>query len=549
MKRSDESSPSLGPPLPNEGAKTPRSAPFQGDSSAASALARDVGPDSTQAPAADVALDPTLAPAPAPELAPDPAPELAHLRSVEWGALLGAEELVHLAAPALDEILAGTPAERVLDKLLRRHRASLSAPQRKLLAEALFGVSLWRRRLAHVAGGRTDARSLLSALVDLVPLADPGRAADAPLDRDPDLDLATRFSLPDWLLAQLQTELQALPRLASTSGHPQSPAPDAEQHLAALCTALNLPGPICLRANLLLTSRDALQATLAAEGLPTAPGRYAPTCLVVAPGHRPNIYGSPAHQAGLFEVQDEGSQLLALLVDAQPGDTVLDYCAGAGGKTLALAAQLQGRGALHVFDPEAERLVRLRQRAARARLAAPLQLHVHAQPPPPSLLADRVLVDAPCSELGTLRRGPDLRFRLDPRDFERLPPLQLDILERAARHVAPGGTLVYATCTWRREENEEVVRAFLQRQAQPGSPLRFSLTRPSATWLDPSFLVHAPSELCASSEPSPELYATPNGAPSAPPRQDAAPAFFKSFPHLHGTDGFFAAVFRRHPPA
>jgi 16S rRNA (cytosine967-C5)-methyltransferase len=186
-------------------------------------------------------------------------------------------------------------------------------------------------------------------------------------------------------------------------------------------------------------------------------------------------------------------------VQARPGETVLDLCAGAGGKTLQLAAAVGPEGTVHAWDPDASRLARLRTRVARAGA----RVTVHADGPPDGLLADRVLVDAPCSELGVLRRGPDRRFLLDPATFAPLPALQLAILEQAAGHVRPGGRLVHATCTLRREENEEVARAFGSRR--------------------PDF--------------------TPG---DALPGLTDGEGFLRLLPHRNGTDGFFAAAWTRH---
>ena len=200
-------------------------------------------------------------------------------------------------------------------------------------------------------------------------------------------------------------------------------------------------------------------------------------------------------------MQDEGSQLLAALPGAGDGEEILDLCAGAGGKTLALAAEVGAAGRVHAADPDGERLRRLRDRAARAGLA---NVAVHGAVPPPALRVDRALVDAPCSELGTLRRGPDLRWRLDPAAFAPLPALQLSLCERAAAHVRPGGALVYATCTFRREEDEAVALAFEARHPE------FARERPRA----------------------------PAGCVTAD-------GFLRTWPHRQGCDAFFAAAWRR----
>jgi 16S rRNA (cytosine967-C5)-methyltransferase len=395
-------------------------------------------------------------------------------------------------APALDaplaEVLGGAAADAVLARFLRA-RPALDASARAAAAEAVLGVGLWRRRLlAQLGGADAPPRHLLAALVrDLAGRSDAEALAGLPAGtlpppRPAPRDLADRYSLPGWLADELR---------AAAAGE-----------AAALADALDLPGPVCLRANLLLGSREALAARLAAEGVETRPGRLAPACLVVT-SPRPNVLGASAHREGLFEVQDEGSQLLGAAVGARPGDAVLDACAGAGGKTLLLAAEVGPAGRVHAADPDAGRLARLRTRAARAG-AAGIVL-VHGAAPPADLVVDRALVDAPCSELGALRRGPDLRWRTDPASFAALPALQLEILARAADHVRRGGALVYATCTFRRAENEGVALAFEAAH--------------------PAFVRTAP--------PLPADVLGPD-------------RFARTWPHRHGTDAFFAAAWVRH---
>ena len=407
------------------------------------------------------------------------------LRRVPWHALAGVAR--DLDAP-IAEILAGGPAERVVRRVLRAHR-SLGAAGRAAVAEALFGIALWRRRLrAQLDDPAVAPRALLAALLrdlggveraeELAGLA-PGTL---PSPRPPPASLADRASLPDWLAAELGRA-----------------AGDAA---GALADALGTPGPICLRANALRASRAEIAARLAAEGVATRPGELAPHALVaLAP--RVNVYGLAAHRRGDAEVQDEGSQLLGALVGARPGETVLDLCAGAGGKSLLLAADVGPRGQVHSADPDAARLSRLRVRAARA--GAAHVVGVEGPAPAEGLRADRVLADVPCSELGALRRGPDQRWRIDPTGFPELPPLQREILTRAARHVRPGGRLVYATCTFRVEEDEEVARAFER--------------------VHPGFTRIVP--------------------PEAPATTVTAEGFVRTWPHLHDTDGFFAAAWER----
>jgi 16S rRNA (cytosine967-C5)-methyltransferase len=420
------------------------------------------------------------------------------LAGVPWEALGG-------LAPALDgpllEVLGGAAAERVLDRTLRR-LGPVAAPARAAVAEAVFGVGLWRRRLCvqlglgggDPVGGPGGApwgtgappRLLLAALLrDLCGRADAARLAGLepaalPAPRPPPDGLADRYSLPDWLAEELR----------------RAAGPEA----AALADALDRPGPIDLRPNVLRATPAAVAARLAAEGVATTPGRLVPGARR-AEG-RPNVYGLGAHQEGLFEVQDEGSQLLGALLEARPGEVVLDACAGAGGKTLLLAGAVGPAGRVHAADPDAERLGRLRARARRA--GAEGIVVVHGPAAPPGLEVDRVLVDAPCSELGALRRGPDLRWRIDPASFAPLPALQAEILAAAAGHVRPGGRLVYATCTIREEENAQVAEGFERAH--------------------PAFRRVAPAVAAGALEPD---------------------GYVRTWPHRHGTDGFFAAVWER----
>jgi 16S rRNA (cytosine967-C5)-methyltransferase len=412
----------------------------------------------------------------------NPVPVLPHsttarLEGIAWHSL---GPLVPALLETLRRVLSGQSAERELDALLRRCRFA-SAAQRRALAESTFNVALWRRRLAWFAVDDTAEVLWFSLLVG-AGLSSEQAAALARLrralplrDGEPD-SLALRWSAPDWL------EDLALRELGD----------DAEPFLASL----SLPGPVTLRVDTLRTTRDALAQSLQAEGRSAQPCRHAPHGLHVT-SSRPNLYGLTAHRDALFEVQDEGSQLLGELVGAREGDSVLDLCAGAGGKTLQLAAAVGPSGLVHAFDVEGERLDRLQRRAERARVH---HVRIHRGAVPPSLRVDRALVDAPCSELGALRRGPDARFRMDPRTFDRWPVLQLQLLEQSLAHVRPGGRLVYATCTLRKAENEAVVEALEARHPD--------LRRVLPDWAAPF----------------------------------AHRGFFRALPHRHGTDGFFAAA-------
>lgn len=401
-------------------------------------------------------------------------PAEARLADVPWAALEG---LAATLAPALDAILSGQPADAVLDRCLRANR-HLSADQRRVTAEALFGVGLWRRRLRAHAGPEAPPLVLLGLLArDLGGASHIPLPVELPPPRPPPDDWRDRWSMPEWIARHLERAVF-------------SDAP-------ALAEALCRPGPVTVRANRRHVTRAQLADALAADGRSTEPARFAPDALHLT-SRPPNPTATTAWQRGWFELQDEGSQLLAEAVPAQKSDSVLDLCAGAGGKTLALASRLP-TATLHAFDVDRERLSRLRTRASRA----DARVHVHLELPV-ELRVHHVLVDAPCSELGALRRGPDLRWRLSEDVVSRLGPVQRELLHTAARHVLPKGSITWATCTVTREENDDVITDFLA--------------------ADPRF------ELEPIAFPEPVR---------------AKDGCLRLFPHLHGTDGFFAAVLRR----
>jgi 16S rRNA (cytosine967-C5)-methyltransferase len=225
----------------------------------------------------------------------------------------------------------------------------------------------------------------------------------------------------------------------------------------AFLAASNVPGPKVLRANTLKTTRDALQRRLSVEGISTVPGRVSPFALIVQ--GRANLFGSQAWRDGWFEVQDEASQAAALACAVKAGDVVVDYCAGRGGKTLALAMEMENRGSLCIHDVDAGALRDMAPRLARAGVTNV----VHVLPELGG--ADVVLVDAPCTSSGVLRRSPDLRYELGAnadaltRTISGITKLQRSILLDAGRYLKPGGRLVYATCSVIADENRDVLSA------------------------------------------------------------------------------------------
>ena len=298
-----------------------------------------------------------------------------------------------------------------------------------------------------------------------------------------------RVECPDWAVAGLRR------RFGEAFG----------REMAALLTA----APLDLRVNPLMTSREAMLDALRALGIAAEASRMAPFGIRVA--ERPLLASLPMLRSGEVEIQDEGSQLVALLVDARPGEQVVDFCAGAGGKTLAIAAQMANKGRVVACDVLANRLKRSAERFRRAGLhnieTRPLSGERDRWVKRHKGAFDRVLVDAPCSGTGTWRRNPDARWRPLGPGLESLLPLQARILASAARLVKPGGRLVYATCSLLAEENEEQVAAFLAA--------------------------------------NPEFHVVPLGEAAPQITDSAHPDYLSLTPARHDTDGFFAAVLRR----
>ncbi len=263
----------------------------------------------------------------------------------------------------------------------------------------------------------------------------------------PDMPEAVKFEVPDWILPKLRAQF--------------GPA------LAAEMKAMNEPAPLDLRVNLLKGSREDAMLALAREGLTAEPTAYSPWGLRLR--NRQSITTGKAFQEGLVEIQDEGSQLIALALDAQPGMRVADFCAGAGGKTLAIAMGMGNKGhivACDVSEPRLDGAIKRLRRAgvhnAERHLLEPGDKWLKRQ----EQKFDRVLVDAPCTGTGTWRRNPDARTRLTEQDLAELTVKQAEILDRAQKLVKPGGKLVYATCSVLQDENEAQMEAFMARHPE-----------------------------------------------------------------------------------
>lgn len=418
--------------------------------------------------------------------------------------------LFDLAADLLGELLKfQAPADGVVEACFRRHR-QLGARERRALAETAYAVLRERLLLQHLAQSAGDGAAAATLPRRLAALAWRGdeavltRALDAgeqgwraralAIDRA-GLPAALRHNLPDWIAQPLAQQL-------------------GEAGLAELAAALLQPAALDLRVNLLRARREAVQAALAAEGVESAPTPYSPWGLRVV--GKPALQRSAPYLRGDFEVQDEGSQLLALLTGARRGETVVDFCAGAGGKTLALGAMMRNTGRLYALDVGAGRLAALAPRLQRAGLTQvyPMAL-AHERDERVQRLAgkaDRVLVDAPCSGLGTLRRSPELKWRQSAQGVRELARRQAAILAAAATLLRPGGRLVYATCSLLPAENDEIAAGF-------------GRDHPGFTALPAAAALRAAGVAAAA--------ALVDG--------DA----LRLWPHRHGCDGYYAALWQR----
>lgn len=422
---------------------------------------------------------------------------------------------------------AARPADATASSYFRSRRYIGSKDRREIL-ERTFAILRARARLDwHLARDGLDAPHSRARLLAFLALTE----RKTPEDMD-ELFTGALYH-PKHLSAE---ERKRLVRLARTGLMAQS-MPDWVRfeypewldlalrglfgdRLSAQMAALREEAPLDLRVNALKATRDEAIQALAAEGIPAEPTKWSPWGLRLK--KRVNLASSPAFRAGLIEVQDEGSQLVAALTAAKPGEAVADYCAGAGGKTLALAAMMGNKGRLIACDVSAPRVDRAKERLRRAgahNVTRRILDEEGGKWIKRSVNSfDRVLVDAPCSGTGTWRRNPDAKWHLTPDDLRELADRQDKILASAARLVKPGGLLVYATCSLLEEENEHRIQAFLEKH--------------------PNFVVVPLAEAWAASLPNePPKSTAPNQSESGP--------FLRLTPLDHQTDGFFAAVLRR----
>jgi 16S rRNA (cytosine967-C5)-methyltransferase len=413
--------------------------------------------------------------------------------------------LLELATELIDRVLQlQHPADGVVSDFFRHYRA-LGSRERHTLAETTY--DLLRKRLLYQYLARSGKGEMARRFAVLAWQGNEGflRAA-LPEEEQQWLAKVNRIdrttlphnlhhNLPDWLAEQLQ-------------------AAHADE-FDALVAAMNTSAPLDLRVNTFKTKRDAVLAEFKTRGIDALPTPYSPLGLRIHT--KPALHKLDIFMRGDVEVQDEGSQLLALLTGAKRSEMVCDFCAGAGGKTMALGAEMRNTGRLYAFDTSGHRLAALKPRLARSGLSNvyPVQI-VHERDERIKRLAgkmDRVLVDAPCSGLGTLRRNPDLKWRQSLESIAEMRVKQAAILASAARLLKPGGRLVYATCSLLDSENEEIAQAFTAEHAQQFEvlPAQEALTKAHVDRADTLI------------------------------RGD----FLRLWPHHHATDGFFAAIWQR----
>ena len=393
------------------------------------------------------------------------------------------------------------PADQAMSRHFRNNR-DLGQADRAFVAETVYGALRRRRSLAAAAQSESPYSLVLASLVRLQGLsvravADAVREKDLALleraraARVEDHPPAVQLDLPDWLWE----------RLVADYGTGEA---------RAIAQGLLATAPMDLRVNAVKTSRETALGELRATGLVGEPTPFSPTGIRIA--GKPAINRHALFLDGRVEVQDEGSQLLAAIVAPRRGEMVVDFCAGGGGKTLALGATMRNTGRLYAFDVSAKRLAGLDPRLARSGLS---NVHPVAIANENDLRVkrlagkiDRVLVDAPCTGFGTLRRNPDLKWRFVEKDVAELVEKQSRILAAAARLPRAGGRLVYATCSVLREEGEAIAEGFLASHRDYAQASCAEILAAQGIGLDTGMNL-------------------------------------RLFPHLHQTDGFFAAAFER----
>lgn len=364
-------------------------------------------------------------------------------------------EQLDLVITAMRKVLPlPSPADALLRQFFRDH-PQLGQNDRAITAEIVFGVLRHRFFLEQVTEKATARELVLAYLVkfqgmnlrELAPLIREAEAKWIPHVKAVKLatqPLSIQAEFPQWLIEKLQLFL-----------------PDEE--ILHLGQALQQPAPLDIRVNTVLAKRDDMLAILNQEGIEAHPTPFSPVGIRLT--GKPAVNRNALFLSGKIEVQDEGSQILGFLLAPKRGEMVVDFCAGAGGKTLLLGALMHSHGRLYAFDVSEKRLNNFKPRLKRSGLSNvhPQRIDSERDPKLKRLAGkiDRVIVDAPCSGLGTLRRNPDLKWRQTPESIDELQKKQIAILTAAAKLLKPGGRLVYATCSLLPEENQQVIEQFM----------------------------------------------------------------------------------------
>ena len=412
-------------------------------------------------------------------------------------------QLIHTERLIAEVSLFRSPADMVLSKFFKDHK-KLGRQDRHEIAETVYAALRHWQKLHMVLGDKAPARLLalgalvigrgvsIASLSDIINEAERTALSGLKAAKSEFTGrLNTASELPQWLVERMQGQYS-----------------DAD--IVAIGQALSHAAPLDTRVNTIKGKRDKVLAQLAAEGFEAEATPFSPWGIRFQ--DKAVINKNPLFLDGILEVQDEGSQLLALLSGAKRGEVVVDFCAGAGGKTLAMAAMMNNTGRLYAMDVSEKRLANIKPRIARAGVGniTPQRLDHERDLRLKKLWnkADRVLVDAPCSGLGTLRRNPDLKYRQSNDSIDELVALQARILDSAAHLVKRGGYLIYATCSVLAEENQNQIQNFLSTHSE------FSLVNCS--------------DLLKSNK-----IALDTGE------------FLQLNPATHHTDGFFAAVMQK----
>lgn len=416
----------------------------------------------------------------------------------------------HVTEVYAEVLVSPKPADRIID-LFFRERKYLGSNDRRFISETLYGMLRHKKRIEWSLSSTNDSRTNLFACIAYLLLDAKmtvetlGVEVDVPaniltsIERDintvPKFDsdiatISTAFSFQDWMVREWKEYFGG-------------------SELESLCSVLNTQAPMTIRVNTIKSTLDECRHKLFNEGIETDKARLSPYALHLK--RRVNAFQLQTFKEGAFEMQDEGSQLLAMLVDPKPKSKVIDACAGAGGKALAMASIMNNRGEIFALDINSSRLEELQKRIKRSGVDSIRIKKIQENETIPEFVdtADYVLVDAPCTGTGTIRRNPGMKWSVSEQMVKELHAKQISILTLNSQYVKPNGRLVYATCSLIREENELVVEKFLSEH--------------------PNFQLVPPTSIL-------ERYGLANLTNKK---------YFQLLPHHYNTDGFFAAVMKR----